>query len=165
MYEVLIRMSHRCCVSGVCDHVRGVCLSLTIHQVTWQLVLPVVCQVVSGLLHGCCCYRCCYWCCCCVQVELKVTAVHVVSRAAGALPFELVDAARSEVGGCRVMQEGNKHGHSRWSVGVYIYVCLTRLVVALTRSAECPTPASHLVSLCVAHLAPCPRPASLPVPG
>jgi hypothetical protein len=32
-----------------------------------------------------------------VQVELQVLAVHVVSRAAGALPFELVDAARSEV--------------------------------------------------------------------
>lgn len=30
------------------------------------------------------------------NVELQVLAVHVVSRAAGALPFELVDAARSE---------------------------------------------------------------------
>jgi len=31
------------------------------------------------------------------QVELQVVAIHVVSRAAGALPFELVDAARSDV--------------------------------------------------------------------
>lgn len=32
----------------------------------------------------------------CLQVELQVTSVRVVSRA-GALPFELMDAARSEV--------------------------------------------------------------------
>ena len=31
----------------------------------------------------------------CLQVELKVTAIHVVSRAE-ALPFEVIDAARSE---------------------------------------------------------------------
>ena len=37
--------------------------------------------------------------CLCAQVELSVVAIHVVSRAAGALPFELVDAARSEVRG------------------------------------------------------------------
>lgn len=36
-------------------------------------------------------------CCCRLQVELQVQSVHVVSRAAGALPFELVDAARSDV--------------------------------------------------------------------
>lgn len=36
-------------------------------------------------------------CCFHPQVELQVQSVHVVSRAAGALPFELVDAARSDV--------------------------------------------------------------------
>lgn len=42
-----------------------------------------------------------------LQVELQVLAVHVVSRAAGALPFELVDAARSEVRGrSQPLQDG-----------------------------------------------------------
>jgi hypothetical protein len=51
---------------------------------------------VSNLGCGCClCVLCCA-----LQVELSVTGIHVVSRAAGALPFELVDAARSEVRAC-----------------------------------------------------------------
>jgi hypothetical protein len=46
--------------------------------------------------------------CLCAQVELSVVAIHVVSRAAGALPFELVDAARSEVRGGGTSLFGNK---------------------------------------------------------
>jgi hypothetical protein len=42
-----------------------------------------------------------------VQVELQVTSIRVVSRAA-ALPFELVDAARSDVSGERQPQQGQK---------------------------------------------------------